>query len=169
MVLPVIGVSAPRRRIVGPREVRGKGTHSAWQPVRRGADFWTNWRKIVRRVLGVAFAIVAVVTLSGQQQALTTAEAAKHVGESTTVCGRVVGTRFLESSKGQPTFLNFDKPYPNTPFTVVIFGKDRGKFSEPERAYKDKAVCVTGKIRDYRGKPEIEVTEPGQLQIQNVK
>lgn len=123
----------------------------------------------MRHVLVVALTIVAVVTVEAHQQRLATADAAKHVGESATVCGRVVSTRFLESSNGQPTFLNFDKPYPNTPFTVVIFGKDRGKFSAPEQTYKDKAVCVTGKIRDYRGKPEIEVTDPGQLEVQIAK
>jgi len=123
----------------------------------------------MRRLLVLAFGIVAVATLGAQPQTLTTAEAAKHVGESATVCGRVVGTRFLESSNGQPTFLNFDKPYPNTPFTAVIFGKDRSKFTEPEKTYNNKTVCVTGKIREYRGKPEIEVSALDQLQIQTAK
>ena len=37
-------------------------------------------------------------------------------------------------SHRQPTFLNLDKPDPNTPFTVVILGSDREKPGAPETA-----------------------------------
>ena len=94
-------------------------------------------------------------------------QAANHIGERATVCGPVVDTRYATSSKGQPTFLNFDRPYPNHPFVVVIWGSDRSKFpSNPERHYQGKDVCATGLIERYNGKPEIVASDPSQIQIQ---
>jgi DNA/RNA endonuclease YhcR with UshA esterase domain len=46
---------------------------------------------------------------------------------------------------------------------VVIFGSDRAKFGTPETSLKDKHICVTGKIQEYRGVPEIIVNDPKQL------
>jgi len=54
------------------------------------------------------------------QKKLTAAEAKDHVGETATVCGNVVSTRYAASTKGQPTFLNLDKPYPNQIFTSYL-------------------------------------------------
>ena len=71
-------------------------------------------------------------------------------------------TRYLDSGR-KPTFLNFDHKYPDHTFTVVIFGEDRAKFGTPEKDYLDKDICVTGKIEDYNGKPQIVISEPGQI------
>jgi hypothetical protein len=99
------------------------------------------------------------------QHTLTAAEASKHVGEQGTVCGKVVSTVYAESSRGKPTFLNFDQPYPNQIFTVLIWGSDRSKFDEPETAYRGKHVCATGKISSFKGVPEIVASEPAQIKI----
>jgi micrococcal nuclease len=90
-------------------------------------------------------------------------QAKDHVGQTGTVCGKVVSTRFLESSNRKPTFLNFDKPFPDHTFTAIIFGDNRAKFGKPEEDYLQKAVCVTGEIKDYNSKPEIELTDPKQI------
>jgi DNA/RNA endonuclease YhcR with UshA esterase domain len=103
---------------------------------------------------------------ASQLKKLTAAEAKDHVGEKATVCGKVVSTRYAASSRGRPTFLNVDKPYPSQIFTVVIWGEDREKFGEPEEKYRDKRVCVTGKIASYRGVPEVIASEPGQIEVQ---
>ncbi len=103
---------------------------------------------------------------ASQSKKLTAAEAKDHIGEKATVCGKVASTRYAASSRGRPTFLNLDKPYPNQIFTVVIWGETRGKFGEPEEKYRDKRVCVTGKITNYRGVPEIIASEPGQIELQ---
>jgi DNA/RNA endonuclease YhcR with UshA esterase domain len=90
-------------------------------------------------------------------------EAVRHVGESATVCGVVASAKFASSSRSRPTFLDLERPYPNAPFTAVIFGGDRPKFGMPETSLRGKRVCVTGQIRDYRGKSEIIVSDPSQL------
>jgi len=45
----------------------------------------------------------------------------------------------------------------------VIFGTDREKFGQPEVKYRDKEICVTGKIEEFRGTPEIVVKDPKQI------
>ena len=97
------------------------------------------------------------------QKKLTSAESKDHIGETATVCGNVVSTRYASSSKGQPTFLNLDKPYPSQVFTVVIWGSNRGKFGRPEVEYKEKRICVTGKITEYRGVPQVIADDPAQI------
>jgi DNA/RNA endonuclease YhcR with UshA esterase domain len=97
------------------------------------------------------------------QTSFTALEAKAHVGETATVCGEVVSARFAESSDRQPTFLNLDRPFPQHIFTVVIFGSDRPKFGEPEKDFANQTICATGKIEEYRGIPQIVVTEPKQI------
>jgi hypothetical protein len=113
-------------------------------------------------------ALIGIVLLSPvqAQKKLTASEAKEHFGETATVCGDVVSTRYASSSKGQPTFLNFDKPYPNQIFTVVIRGSNRSKFKIPEEDYKDKKICVTGKISAYDGLPEIIADDPKQIPVE---
>jgi DNA/RNA endonuclease YhcR with UshA esterase domain len=100
------------------------------------------------------------------QQKITAADAKNHIGEEATVCGNVASTRYASSTRGQPIFLNLEQPYPNQIFTVVILGRNRAKFGNPESEYSGKRICVTGKIEDYRGVAEIEAKVPGQIKIE---
>ena len=70
---------------------------------------------------------------------------------------------------GQPTFINLDKAYPNSPFTVLIWGSDRDQFGAPETAYRDRDICVTGQIKAFRGAPEIVASDPKQIKIEESK
>jgi len=102
--------------------------------------------------------------LHAQENYITPEEAYKYIGETKTVCGTVASATYAVRSRGKPTFLNLNKPYPNHVFTIVIWGSDRGKFKNPpEVFFKGKEVCVTGLITTYRGKPQIEVSEPSQI------
>jgi hypothetical protein len=92
------------------------------------------------------------------------AEAAQHVGEVAEVCGRVASAAHIAAVKEQPTFLNLERPYPDQPFNVVIWGSVRSRFdAPPERAFDGKDICVTGLIETYKGKPQIVVTDPDQI------
>jgi hypothetical protein len=122
----------------------------------------------VRNIRNLSFFLVSLFVASAFAQTghLTAAQAKDHVGETATVCGKVVSARFAKDSKGQPTFLNLDEPYPNHIFTIVIWGSDKEKFGDILAKYSVKNVCVTGKITSYQGKPEIAVSDPGQIEIQ---
>jgi len=112
----------------------------------------------------LAFALLAASSVLAQRT-LTATEAKAHIGEQATVCGKVVSTRWAESSRGSPTFLNFDQPYPDQVFTLVIWGNDRSKFDNPETTYRGKRVCVTGKISAFKGVPEVVANDPAQVKV----
>jgi hypothetical protein len=100
------------------------------------------------------------------QTAISATEAKDHVGERTTVCGEVASAHYAAKSRGNPTFINLDKPYLNEIFTVLIWGSDRPKFGDPEESYRSKHICATGKITNYKGIPEIVAYEPAQIKVQ---
>jgi hypothetical protein len=114
----------------------------------------------------ISVCLVLASVAHGQTGQITAPEAKNHVGEKTTVCGKVASTHFASGSKGQPTFLNLDEPYPKETFTILIWGSDRPKFGKPEDTYRDKNVCVTGKITSHKGVPEIMASEASQIQTQ---
>jgi len=119
------------------------------------------------RLLWLVFLFVLTLSLCyGQTGHIPAAEAKNHVGERATVCGKVVGTHYAGRTKGNPTFLNLDEPYPGQIFTILIWGSDRAKFGDPETKYGNKEVCVTGLIKDYRGVPEVVAEQPSQIEIQ---
>lgn len=96
---------------------------------------------------------------------ITASQASEHVGESATVCGQVASARFATNSNGQPTFLNLDKAYPKHIFTAVIFGDYRGNFDYAPESLKGAYICVTGRIDQYKGKPQVKVRNSKQIEI----
>jgi DNA/RNA endonuclease YhcR with UshA esterase domain len=113
--------------------------------------------------LFAASAVFGLWAFSTSAAPLNPEDAAGHIGETATVCGVVASAKFAAGSRSQPTFLDLGKAYPNAAFTAVIFGDDRRKFGTPETSLRGKRICVTGQIREYRGKPEIIVSDPSQL------
>ena len=123
-------------------------------------------------LLGLAVCIPSFVqaltpTPIATDQTLTASQAKDHVGEKATVCGVVASTRYAAQSKGAPTFLNLDKPYPNQVFTILIWGEDLPKFSTKPTGWEGKRACATGTISSYRGIPEIVVKSPDQISLPN--
>ncbi len=123
-----------------------------------------RWKYALVVILVCFFAIQTAA-----QKKLSAAEAKDHVGEMATVCGTVASTRYATSTKEQPTFLNLDKAYPNQIFTIVIWGSNRTKFGTPEVDYKGKRICITGKIAEYRGVPEIVADDPKQITMSQAR
>jgi DNA/RNA endonuclease YhcR with UshA esterase domain len=86
-------------------------------------------------------------------------------GKKITVCDVVVDSH---RNKGNQltTFLNFGKPFPYQNFTVVIFNEDLKKFDDdPSKIFLGKKICITGKVRIYKGKPEIVVKQARQIAV----
>jgi len=97
------------------------------------------------------------------QASISASEAKNHVGENSIVCGEVASAHYAARSRGNPTFINLDKPYPDQIFTVVIWGSDRPKFGNPEAKFSGKHICVSGRITMYQGAPETVVHDPSQI------
>lgn len=54
-----------------------------------------------------------LVSTAIAQETISPEDAAKYIGQQKTVCGTVASAHFAAKTKGQPTFINLDKPYPN--------------------------------------------------------
>jgi len=88
-------------------------------------------------------------------------DAAKYYGRYATVEGTIVATY----DSGKACFLNFHPDYKRY-FTAVIFASAFSRFpTSPENHYRGKKVRVTGYIKEYKGKPEIILNDPGQIEI----
>src|SRR6266404_4529314 len=140
------------------------------QPSRMSSGVHLSQSALLKAALVCALVTLALILLAfgpvPQHQKLSASEAKDHIGEIATVCGNVVSSRYAASTKGQPTFLNLDKPYPNQIFTLVIWGSNRSKFGRPEVEYNEKRICVTGKISLFRGVPEVVVDDPRQIKTE---
>jgi micrococcal nuclease len=113
------------------------------------------------------FLICARISIA-QQEYINPIDAQKYIGMEKTVCGTVASANYAIRSKGRPTFLNLDQPYPNQIFTVVIWGSDRNNFKNPpETFFRGKTICVTGIIESYHGKPEMVVHSPDQITVKS--
>lgn len=85
------------------------------------------------------------------QKTIPLEDVGKHIGDSVTVCGNVSSVRYLETAKNTPTFINLGKAFPNHSLTIVIWSEVRKQFeTAPEVLFKDKEVCVTGRIELYK-------------------
>jgi len=62
------------------------------------------------------------------------------------------------------TFLNLDKAFPDSPFTVVIF-HGRSSFFGDANALRGKSIEIKGKIKNYQDKPEIVLDSTNQLTV----
>lgn len=137
-----------------------------------------NFRKWILRLMPVlAVLMVAGLILSRVYQPesreaepdlrITAFDASDHIGERAVVCGIVESADYIRAIRGEPTFLNLGRPYPDQPFTVVIWGEDRARWPvPPEERYLTRRICVTGTISEHRGTPQIRVREPRQISEQ---
>ncbi|HZS03311.1 MAG TPA: DNA-binding protein [Blastocatellia bacterium] len=110
--------------------------------------------------------LVLTIGAGSQGKKIPSSEAKNHIGESCTVCGLVASTRYLETAKGSPTFLNLGKAYPNQECTVLIRGRNRVKFGKPEDEYSGKRICVSGVIDEYKSQPQVEASEKSQITVE---
>lgn len=77
----------------------------------------------------------------------------------------VTGKVAQVSIRSKIVLLNLDQPYPNSPFTLVIFPSATNQFGDLN-ALNGKAVEAKGKIKNYHGKPEIVLEDSNQLTTQ---
>jgi hypothetical protein len=113
--------------------------------------------------LAFSAALLSLCSLPALGSDVPAEDAGHHIGETATVCGVVASGKYDGDLRSQPTFLDFGKAYPDQVFTAVIFGSDRAKFGTPETSLRGKRICVTGKIQDRSGLPQIILNDPKQL------
>ena len=91
---------------------------------------------------------------------------AYYEGQFIRVCATVTGTH-VSTGKSETTFINFGEPFPNNSFSLVIFHKDAETFSyKPAEFLKNKNICITGRVKMFKGKPEIIINNEKQIRIE---
>ena len=117
------------------------------------------------KMLKYSFAVLALGTklFAGDSNTpspakIGTAEATNYYDQIMIVTGKVVQV----SIRPSVTFLNLDKPYPNSPFTIVIF-HGHSSFYGDANALSGMSVEIEGKIRNYHNLPEISLENTNQL------
>jgi hypothetical protein len=108
-----------------------------------------------------AFVILVALLAATPCLAATIApqEAARHVGETATVQG--VAYVHVKSSA---TFFDMGGDFPNQSFQAVVFPNRASGFGDLTR-YNGRVISVTGRIREYKGAPEIVLESPDQLKF----
>ncbi len=86
-------------------------------------------------------------------------KAGEYVGKTITITGTVARTH----NSGKVVFLNFTEDWKGT-FSAAIFAATWADFPKPpEELFLHKAVRITGKVKMYKGSPEIVVATPEQI------
>jgi hypothetical protein len=114
---------------------------------------------MVTVALGLFMLQVSAVPLAAQPVCSAPEEASARVGELACIEGVVTDAVWAAQSRGRPTFLDFG-PH----FTIVIWQGDRAKFDPPPETLRGQRVRVQGRIETYRGKPQIVVSHPAQIE-----
>jgi DNA/RNA endonuclease YhcR with UshA esterase domain len=91
-----------------------------------------------------------------------TLDATNYYDQTMIVTGKVVQVTIRPSV----TFLNLDKPFPNSPFAIVII-HGKSSYYGDANALKGKSVEIRGKIKNYKDKPEIVLDSTNQLTVFN--
>ncbi|MEI7727991.1 MAG: hypothetical protein WCO56_00350 [Verrucomicrobiota bacterium] len=82
------------------------------------------------------------------------------IGTNAVVVGRVA-----EVHKNDKIIrLNFEEKYPKQVFTAVVFAKNFNIFTNLE-ALSNQTVEVSGKVTEFKGRPEMILNSKGQLRV----
>ena len=129
------------------QDIESKSDYKPWLPARQKGD------------------VKAIETRLLPKKSINTNDLRQLIddGERHTVCGKVVSTK--KHKKGH-VFINLDKKFPNQILSVSIFESNIKNFEyEPEIYLKDKEVCITAKIGDYKDVPNMVLNHSKQIKL----
>lgn len=101
---------------------------------------------------------IVITAVSHSQDTISSKDAKDFIGETKIIRG-IVASVFV-SSKGT-VLINFDEAYPNATFVAVIKPVNNGVSYADVK--KGSILTITGKIEEYKGKPEIILNDQSQI------
>ena len=113
------------------------------------------------KILLLAPIFILIIATDFAQEKISAKDAANYIGKSVTVID-TVSSVYL--SKTGTYFINMGGEYPDNDFTAVIFKSNSSKFHDV-KSLEGKVIEVSGKIKEYQGKPEIVVVKKTQVKI----
>jgi len=114
-------------------------------------------------VCGCAFELTAAGTNSLVPLKISAVDATNYYDREMIVTGKVAQVTIRPTV----TFLNLDKRFPDSPFSVVIFPRQMKLFDDLN-ALRGKSIEIKGKIKNYNDKPEIILDSTNQLTVLGV-
>ncbi|MGE5326096.1 MAG: hypothetical protein ACM3NO_03585 [Deltaproteobacteria bacterium] len=75
----------------------------------------------------------ALFARSRKPPVITPEQAQAHIGQTAQVCGQMACLLPAFRTRGQPTFIDFVRPYPHETFTAIIRVLDRGNLAAHTR------------------------------------
>ncbi len=131
--------------------VKTSDDESAYSNATEDKNF--QWEKLTSELIGM--------------EIVGACEADNYLYEEIIIQGKIASAY---CSKTNTVFLNFGSVYPKQCFVAVIFNSYHDKFvKDPEKYYADKTVRIKGKISEYKGKPQIILKNPEQIEIGKAK
>ena len=101
---------------------------------------------------------IGIASVSYSQDTISSKDAKDFIGETKIIRG-IVASVYV-SNKGT-VLINFDEAYPNATFVAVIKTGNSGVSYADVK--KGSIMTITGKIEEYKGKPEIILNDQSQI------
>jgi hypothetical protein len=130
------------------------------------ARSWVGYADQMKQLLCLVtsvtlFALPAFAQEAASTNAITAFEAGNHIGEKVAVVGKVAEIHKTE----KVIHINFETKYPSTPFNAVIFAPNFYQFTNVVDQLEGARIEVTGRIEDFKGKPQVILNKPFQLRV----
>jgi DNA/RNA endonuclease YhcR with UshA esterase domain len=114
--------------------------------------------RVLFAILGLLLCLVT--TRADDPTVIKDSEAARYVGKNVEVRGLVVS---VTTSPLGTAFINFGREYPNQTFAGFIAAGSKIATDQWIAGLQGKIIGITGTIKLYQGKPEIEVISTDQI------
>ena len=114
----------------------------------------------MKKILIAALTLMLLAAAATAQQRFSAEDFKKDLGKTGTLCDTVYSLRIFSDTL---TLLNMGGVYTNQKYTIAIRGN---KVTLPWDQLRGKPLCVTGVFEMYKGRPEIEITDPERINMQ---
>lgn len=94
-------------------------------------------------------------------------DVSRHIGDSVSVCGKVLSSYYLKSALNKPTLLTVGTNTQDL-LTLVIYEADRKNFKEAvEKYFLDKDICISGRLEMKNNKAQIVIRKEQDLSLKD--
>ncbi len=111
----------------------------------------------MKKILLVILVIVTATITVKAQHAFSEVEFKKNLGKTGTLCDTVYSLHIFNDTL---TLLNMGRAHPNQKYNITIKGN---KINLDWASLKGKPLCVTGVFLLRKNRPEIEISQPDQI------
>jgi hypothetical protein len=105
----------------------------------------------MKNLVTVLFLVFSINCFS--QDTITTAKVKDYMDKEVCIIGKVVSFKLAAEGKNT-NYINIDKPYPESVFTVVISNNYLEKLNLKIEDLKNKNIYIKGKITTYKNDPK---------------